>query len=185
MTAARTWRRASFRVLLATLAASGAVGCGASSDRADTGAAGSGSGGVAATGGQAMVDAQAALARCMRRQGVNVPDPGSADGSTFDPAAAGVSEAELREAEAKCERERRALAEAAPRLTGADRRRAVALGLRYARCMRAQGQDVPDPSLSDESGGTAVELPGDAKSDPAFQAATKRCDHILREGELP
>jgi predicted transcriptional regulator len=73
----------------------------------------------------------------------------------------------------------------APKLSDADRRAAVASGLRYARCMRAHGEDVPDPSLSDEGGGTAIEVPSDAKTNPAFLRAQRACEQILREGGLP
>jgi hypothetical protein len=184
MSAVRARRRAALITVLAALVGAGS-GCAGAGSGGDTAKPPTDAGGVSAAGGQAMIDAQAALARCLRRHGVDVPDPGSGERAEFDPGAAGLSEADIRQAEAKCERERRAVAEAAPRVSDADRRRAAELGLRYARCMREKGQDVPDPSLSDESGGTAIELPGDAKRDPAFQAAAAKCEQILRDGGLP
>jgi hypothetical protein len=177
-------RRVSFRALVASaLVLAVGSGCAGSDDDISAKARTPSSGGVAAVGGQALIDAQAEYARCMRRQGVDLPGPG--ERSEFDPATSGVSQAELREAESHCERERRAIAEAAPTLSDSDRRAAFDAGLAYARCMREQGQHVPDPRLSDEGGGTAVELPPDAKENPAFQAATKVCERHLREPGVP
>ncbi len=176
-------RLRSLPAVAAMLAAAASVGC--SDDSSRTGAGGdafAAPNGVAAAGGHALIDAQAAYARCMRKQGVDMPEAGRGEDSQPAPGASG---AELREADAQCERERRAIAEAAPKLSDADRRRAVEAGLRYARCMRARGQDVPDPSLSEEGGGTSVEIPAGAKENPAFQAATRECADLLREAGLP
>lgn len=175
-------RLRSLLAMAAMLAGAASAGC--SDDSPRTGHGGDGTtapSGVAAVGGRAMIDAQAEYARCMRKQGVDMTAPGRGE----DSLPAGVSDAELREADARCERERRAIAEAAPKLSDVDRRRVVEAGLRYARCMRARGQDVPDPSLSDEGGGTSVEIPAGAKENPAFQAATRDCAGLLREPGLP
>ena len=143
-----------------------------------------GAGGVTAVGGQAMVEAQAAFARCMRAQGVDFPDqrPGGG-GFALDPGANPGLERRIAKAEAKCAKERRAVAGAAPKLSAEDRRRQLEAGLRYARCMREHGQQVPDPRASAEGGATAIELPAGAKTDPDFQSASRRCEHILRDSE--
>ena len=139
---------------------------------------------ISPAGGRAMADAQAAFARCMRAQGVDFPDPRPGGGGfELDPVSNPGLERRIEEAEAGCEAERRAIAAAAPRLSARDRRRELEIGLRYARCMREQGQQVPDPRASDESGGTAIAVPPDAKTDPDFQRASRRCEHILRESQ--
>jgi hypothetical protein len=184
MTPPRAVRDAKLGLLIALVASAGAGCAGAREDR-DTGAGGPDVGGLSAVGGQALIDAQAQFARCLRRHGVDMPGPNREGGFEFDPRTAGISEEQMRAAEAKCERERRAIADAAPKLSDADRRRAVESGVRYARCMREHGQDVPDPRLSDEGGGTAIEVPAGAKDDPAFQRAGRACEEILREAGLP
>lgn len=172
-------------VLLVVLAASAGAGCAAGGGDRPSSGSGPAASGVGAAGGQAMIDAQADLARCLREHGVDMPAPNANGGTEFDPRAAGITDDELRAAESACERERRAVAEAAPKMSGADRRAAVAAGVRYARCMREHGQDVPDPSLADEGGGTAIEIPAGAKQNPAFQKAARGCEQILRDSGLP
>ena len=137
--------------------------------------------GVSARGGQAMVDAQTRMARCMRRQGVDFPDPGAARGFQLEQHGDGPVDARrLRAAERRCARFARAVAEAAPRPSEAEQQRARDLTLRYARCMRAHGADVPDPRVDGEGGGTAVDVPADAKSDPRFGRAAAKCKDLLR-----
>ena len=135
--------------------------------------------GVSARGGQALIDAQTRMARCMRRQGVDFPDPGSGRGFEVD-ADGAVDERRLRAAERKCARFARAISEAAPRPSAQEQQRTRDTTLRYARCMRAHGADVPDPRANDEAGGTAVSVPADAKSDPRFRRAAARCEDLLR-----
>ena len=168
--------------LATCLAAAALAGCGGGGAGGDQGArapAGD-SDGVRPRGGQALIDAQAAMARCMRRQGVDFPDPRPGRGFEFDPGSAGIDVRRLSAAERSCARYQRAIAEAVPRLSEAERQRSRDLTLRYARCMRAQGADVPDPSAIGEGGGMAVEVPAGAKSDPLFQRAAKKCEAILR-----
>jgi hypothetical protein len=178
-------RGAAPAALVALAAAAAGAGCTGDNGGGSPGAGRPASGSVSAAGGQALVDAQAEFARCLREHGVDMPGPSAQRGFEFDPRAAGVSEDAMRAAEAKCDRERRAIADAAPKLSDADRRAAVDAGVRYARCMREHGQDVPDPSLADEGGGTAIEVPADAKENPAFQRATRSCEDVLRENGLP
>ena len=172
-----------FLALTSCLAVVALAGCGGGGQgdegaRAPTG----GADGVHARGGQALIDAQAAMARCMRRHGVDFPDPEPGRGFELDPGESRIDEARLRAAEHKCDRYRRAIAQAAPQPSEGERRRARDLTLRYARCMRRQGADVPDPRADGEGGGMAVEVPADAKSDPSFQQAARRCEGLLRGG---
>lgn len=167
--------------LATCLAAAALAGCGGGAGGDEGGRASAGdSDAVRPRGGKALIDAQAAMARCMRRQGVDFPDPRPGRGFEFDPGGAGIDVRRLRAAERRCARYQRAIAEAAPQLSEAEQQRGRDLILRYARCMRAQGANVPDPRASGEDGGMAVEVPADAKSDPSFQRAAKKCEAILR-----
>ena len=165
--------------LATCLAVAALAGCGGVAGRGEGSHAAGGSDRVRPRGGQALVDAQVAMARCMRRQGVDSPDPRQGRDFEIDPDPAGIGVRRLRAAERRCARHRRAIADAAPPLSGAEQQRNRDLTLRYARCMRAQGADVPDPRTS-EGGGMAVELPADAKADPGFQRAARKCEDILR-----
>ena len=166
--------------LAAGLAAAALAGCGGGGDDGGGRASAGDSDGVRPRGGQALIDAQAAMASCTRRQAVDFPAPGQGRGFEFDPGKAGIDSRRLRAAERRCDRYRRAIAEAAPPLSGREQQRSRDLTLRYARCMRAQGADVPDPRASAEGGGMAVEVPAGAKSDPRFQRAARRCEGLLR-----
>ena len=175
-------KRAPSLALAACLAAAALAGCAGAGGGDDEGgrSPANDSGGVKARGGQAMIDAQAAMARCMRRQGIDFPDPRPGGGFEFEPGKSGIDTQQLRVAERKCGRYRRAIAEAAPRTSAREQQRNRDLTLRYARCMREQGADVPDPRPGGEDGGMAVEVPADAKSNPTFQRAARKCERILR-----
>jgi hypothetical protein len=135
-------------------------------------------GSVEARGGQAMVDAQLAFARCMREQGVDFPDPKPGGGGfQVDPGSGSAKRFE--EAERACADEARAVAEAAPRPSPDELQADREATLRFARCMRERGVDVPDPKPSE--GGTAVSVPPGAKDDPAFARAQAGCEGELRD----
>ena len=179
-----TTHRTRFLPVAACLAAVLAAGCGGGEggDRGDEGVPPSAgdAGGVRARGGQALIDAQARMARCMRRQGIDFPDPGAGGGFEFDPGDTRVDARRMRAAERKCAPFARAVAEAAPQPSQQEQQRARDLTLRYARCMRAHGAHVPDPRVNGEDGGMAVEVPADAKSDPRFRRAAAECEDLLR-----
>ncbi|MFD7656866.1 hypothetical protein ACFV4N_23085 [Actinosynnema sp. NPDC059797] len=50
--------------------------------------------------------------------------------------------------------------------------------VRFTQCVRDKGFDLPDPP----PGAQSVELPPEAKSDPAMAAAVSECRHFLGEG---
>ena len=127
-----------------------------------------------------MIDAQLAFARCMRKQGLDFPDPGADAAREFDPASQGVKETRLEQAEANCRKELEAVRDAAPRRSPDDLASDRERTLSFARCMREHGQDVPDPAVGDESGGTSVSVPADAKTNPQFLEAQKKCESALR-----
>jgi hypothetical protein len=163
--------------LLASAVLAACTGEGSSGER-DSSAAGRN--GVGAAGGRAMLDAQAALARCMREQGIDFPDPRPGRGFEFDPGSDPALEERIRAAERKCEEERRAIAESAPKLSPERTRREQEAMLRFARCMRGEGQDVRDPAAPDAGGRIAVDVPAGAKTDPAFQRAARECERLAR-----
>lgn len=132
-------------------------------------------GGVAAVGGQPLADAHLAFARCMRRQGIDFPDPGPGKGFELG---RGQDETRVRAAERRCDRYRRAIADATPKPSARRLQQDRDATLRFARCMRRHGANVPDPRLTE--GGTSVAVPSDAKTDADFQRASRACERTMR-----
>jgi hypothetical protein len=121
-------------------------------------------------------------AECMRRNGIDMPDPKPGQGLVFDNR--DVDPERLRRAEERC---RKHLADLpAPELNEEDEREFRDRALRHARCMREQGIDFPDPRFG-AGGRVTVELKGDIPvDDPRFQAAEKKCSrHLGKEGAQP
>jgi hypothetical protein len=95
----------------------------------------------------------AAAAVPVQAQVASPPEPQPAPGETQIPPAGTAAEDELP-------------------LTAAQRSRALAHLRDVARCVRAEGVDIPDP-VSDEGG---VQLSWDGPPRPAVEAAIGRCD---------
>lgn len=122
-----------------------------------------------------------AFAKCMRQHGVDMPDPQVGDrGGTvrIGPGPGGdapdFESDEFKKADAAC---RHHLRDAGPSNLSPEQQAAMRdAGVRFARCMRERGVDVPDP---DSDGGVIVRRGGEGKGprpdDPDFQAAEKEC----------
>jgi hypothetical protein len=69
--------------------------------------------------------------------------------------------------------------------TKAEQARFLDMALKFARCMRAHGIDIPDPKLAD--GGIAIGGPGKENAldphSPAFQRAEEACASFLPKGK--
>ncbi len=129
---------------------------------------------------------QAALdfASCMRKHGVNIPDPDS--GGRFrqvfgKPNAKGgvdPNSAKFRNAMKACQR---FLDQARPgNLSEEDRNRMQDALLEYAKCMREHGIDMPDPDFS--GAGARIQLPrGIGPDNPRFERAQEACQPIMDE----
>jgi hypothetical protein len=124
--------------------------------------------------------AELAFARCMREHGVDVPDPRpGSKGITLSIPAGGGDPQALQRAQRSCEHLMRGAVRPPP---ASKRRELLEAALRYARCMRGHGVEVPDPSPG--QGGVIKIGPGnDANpNDPSFQAADRACRHFLPQG---
>jgi hypothetical protein len=130
------------------------------------------------------------FARCMRRNGVNLPDPQSGPGGEgirvrIPP---GISPQRVEAAQRKCQRYlRAAFGGRSPRSDPRFRDAA----LKFARCMRSNGVDVPDPATQPREGGGLLRIgPGKLNPDsPRVRAAMDKCRRWLpsddRPGEKP
>ena len=171
-----------------------AAACGGSSGEDSSGVATAGDGRSTSAGtkdGKKKVDPQQAgldFARCMREQGVDVPDPkgdggfvivGPAPGEA--PAGAGAAPpAGFEEAEKKCRHHLQDLIrEGGGPVDPKEQDRALA----FARCMREHGVNMPDPDFS-KGGGVAIKIGEDGMdpSSPTFQAAQKACGSLFGPG---
>lgn len=127
-------------------------------------------------------EAALAYAECMRKNGADVPDPRPGDrGFVIGPEAdQNVDERTFREADEKC---RHLLRDAEPpQLSEEEKRRVQEEMLRFARCMREQGIDMPDPKF-DEGGGASMQIGGPGSEldpeDPDFQKAQRACEQHM------
>jgi hypothetical protein len=128
------------------------------------------------------------FARCMREHGVNVPDPKpGAKGFTFSarggPGQGGPNGPNSLEGGDRACRHFLKGALKPPSQTELNKMRDAAL--KWAKCMRQNGVNVPDPSPS----GGAIRIEGGkgqglGPNDPAFQNADRTCRHLLPGGGL-
>jgi hypothetical protein len=126
------------------------------------------------------------FARCMREHGIDMPDPETAGGGDVvfkaaPGAAAKRLEGKPEEFEAANQECRPLLGDAAPaRLSPEQQQEMQDSMVAFARCMRENGVDMPDPEFS-EGGGFAMRIGGEdagPKFDPMsdeFQAAQEKC----------
>ena len=117
-----------------------------------------------------------AAARCMREQGIDIPDPQGGKGLMKLELPEGVTEDQLRTAQRRCE-------DKMPKLPGQDESDPQQVAemhdqaLNFAACMREQGLDYPDPVI--ENGRLLIKTGRLAPSDPAMEQATEACrDHL-------
>jgi hypothetical protein len=115
------------------------------------------------------------FARCMREHGVNVPDPRAGQPLRFTSSNPPAMEA----AQNACKRYR-----AGQEISPAEKTARLEGALKFARCMRAHGVQIPDPSTS--GGGVGIKIsggPGSVNpSSPTFQAAQTACQGLLGKG---
>jgi hypothetical protein len=116
-------------------------------------------------------------ARCMRRHGVDVPDPKPGGGLIMNGDVANPDQ--FARAQRACEKE--VGKPPAPELSEKQQREFREAALKHARCMREHGIDFPDPTFG-ANGEVRIELKGSGgprPDDPAFQAADAKCRKYL------
>jgi hypothetical protein len=152
--------------------------CGGSGDSDGVASLGDGSGtnGSTTTAEQDPEQAALAFAKCMREQGVDMPDPG-ANGELHLQVGPG-DEAKVSKAQKKCAP---LLENARPRLSEEQQSVMQDALLAFAKCMREHGVDMPDPQFGE--GGKVMQRAGRGVNpdDPKFQEAQEACEPILDE----
>ena len=168
MRSKRTIRRLGVAALLVLALAMLASACG-----------GTESGSGDADNGQTTQDAALKWAECMRKNGVDVADP-TVDESgrlviTPDSEAPDPRQPGFRRAMEACDDFMRKALPNPGDMSKEEQARMRDAALEFAKCMRARGIDIPDPSTS----GGGVAIPVDP-NDPAFRRAAEACEDKLR-----
>jgi hypothetical protein len=151
----------------------GLAACGGGSNQGTTSAA---AGGERAAQQSKAQDAALKFARCMREHGVDLPDPQGGRGGGFVIGGAGAKfdpdDPLFKRAQGACQK---FLAAARPNLTPDQRREQQEQALKFTRCMRTHGVDIPDAVVG--GGGTVRIGPGKEidPTEPRFQRAQKAC----------
>lgn len=171
------WRSPLLAVAAAGVAVA-AAGCGA------TDGAGADAAGGAGNRSQ-FREAALEYAQCMRDNGVDMPDPqpgerglviGGPDGP--NPDAPGFEQAQ--------ERCRSTLEDLpTPQISEEQQEEFQQAALAFARCMRENGIDMPDPQFQDGRSAMRIGGPGLNPRDPAFQSAQEKCRDELPDAAGP
>ena len=139
-------------------------------------------------------EAMRQFARCMREHGVDMPDPQMAPdgkGYVFKSGGPGKAdgnqpnEATLNAAQKACEHFMDGARNGGKKLDPAEEAKMRDQALKFAKCMRDHGVDMPDPTFGD-GGRVQVRIGGkgvDPES-PAFQDAQKACETATGAGPL-
>jgi hypothetical protein len=137
------------------------------------GSSGGGGSGTTGTTASASDKQEAALkwAQCMREHGVDMPDPEVDDKGRMKVQMRGGPGANVDAAQKACGDLQQKIGPA--NLTPEERQQAEQAMLEFAQCMRAHGQDVPDPTPGE---GIKLRRPRD---DPGFEAAQEACQDKL------
>jgi hypothetical protein len=159
--------RALFAALLAVSALAVAA-CGAE----DTG----GDGGTGANAReQENRDAMLAFTKCMRENGVDIPDPEPGQRGLRISPPKGTSPATMEAADKACRKHLEKMK--GPELTDEQKEEFKQAALAQSKCMRKHGIDMPDPTF-DEDGGAQIRIgkgSGIDPEDPEFQKAQEEC----------
>ena len=160
--------------MLAVLLAVGLSACG-SSATSSTSASGSAND-------PARYQARLSLAKCLRGQGLNVPDPspnaGPAGGGGVFRQLQGVPQTKVQSALTAC---KQYVSAAFPRanLSAAQQAQFRQEFVKFAECMRSHGVNVPDPSTSTGGGfGFRGVFRSIDRNSPAFKSAITACQSV-------
>lgn len=141
-------------------------------------------GGGGANAGQPNDERALAFARCLREHGIDAPDPQTTAGGKVTQAIRvpkGIPPQRMQQIQDTCAR-RTGGAPKPP--SPAEQAKMLDQALKFARCMRAHGVDVPDPRPS----GGGIQIGGAGKTSlnprsPAFQRAQQACQALIPIGK--
>jgi hypothetical protein len=120
------------------------------------------------------------FARCMREHGVDMPDPKPGSGGIqLALRADETNRATVESAQKACQKHLDKVPP--PEISEEDQERFREQALKFARCMREQGIDMPDPTFS-EDGAVRQRMGGGGPEDPRFERASEECSKHAPRG---
>jgi hypothetical protein len=174
-------RRAVLTCVAAGVIALGISACGSSST-----SSGDPASGTPVASSNAAYQARLNFAKCMRANGVNVPDPSANGGPAAGFAGGGGAAFRQLRNNPKFQTASQACAKYRSRaggfgnITPAQRLQFQQDAVKFAECMRAHNVDIPDPTSSSGGGfGIFRSISSTERQSPAFQAAIKACASTL------
>jgi hypothetical protein len=119
-------------------------------------------------------EAALSYAQCMREQGIDMPDPRFGEDGTIVHDTPEGDRDELRAAQRACRRYRHGGGRAPSEEERQEQQEMLERAVAYAKCMREEGIDVPDPT-TDEDGKNLILGQGLDRDDPDFSEADETC----------
>jgi hypothetical protein len=123
------------------------------------------------------------FAKCMREHGVDMPDPkfdgGRVQMQIGGPGEPRANETTMREAQDACQKYMESVRP--PEISQEQQQEFKERALKFARCMREQGIDMPDPQFGENGGVTQRFQEGAGPEDPRFREAQEKCQKYRPE----
>jgi len=123
------------------------------------------------------------FAKCMREHGVDMPDPkfdgGRVQMELGGPGQPRTNETTMREAQDACQKYMESVRP--PEVSEEQQQEFKERALKFARCMREQGIDMPDPKFGENGGMTQRFEEGTGPDDPRFREAQEKCQKYQPE----
>lgn len=162
----RTWWKLAVTAATVLVVAAGCAGTTNKDDKVDT------AGGTPPPTASAGTGDMLAFAKCMREHGVPMVDP--------QPGRVGeVGSGADREATEKAQKACQHFLPPVDSRGGKPDPKLQEQMLKYAKCMRDNGIDYPDPVVDPNGGISSTQAPGIQAEDPKVKAAMKQCDEII------
>jgi hypothetical protein len=112
------------------------------------------------------------FAKCMREHGVDMPDPQPGGGLVLAQRGDEEDRATMDRAQKACQKHMEKVRP--PEISDEQEAEFREQALKFARCMREQGIDMPDPTFSGE-GRVQQRIEGGGPDDPRFREASEEC----------
>ena len=116
-----------------------------------------------------------AYARCMREQGINMPDPDPSNGVVFNAADRSIDRDALAKAESQCKKHLEGVT--VDNADGDDAEMQDRM-VKLTQCLRQRGFNIPDPQPVDSGGAPSQAEPDFDLNDPNFKKAERECAKV-------
>ena len=117
-----------------------------------------------------------AYARCMREQGINMPDPDPSNGVIFDMSDRSIDHDALAKAESQCKKHLEGVTVDNP--DGMKDSEMQDRMVKLTQCLRQRGFNIPDPQPVGSGGAPSQGEPDFDLNDPNFKKAERECAKV-------